>query len=53
MALVTLADGQRDQAKEYLVTGLSHGGSATQNGELYLLATLYNDDEVYLKAKLL
>ncbi|MBK7607918.1 MAG: tetratricopeptide repeat protein [Saprospiraceae bacterium] len=52
MALVTLADGQRDQAKEYLVTGLSHGGSATQKTEsFYLLATLYNDDEVYLKAK--
>jgi outer membrane protein assembly factor BamD (BamD/ComL family) len=52
MAMVSLAGGQRDQAKEYLITGLSHGGSPIQKAEsFYKLASLYYEDEDYLRAK--
>ncbi|MEP7268064.1 MAG: hypothetical protein ABI844_10600 [Saprospiraceae bacterium] len=52
MALVSISDGHRDQAKEQLIEGLTHQGDNLQKTEsFYLLANLYYEDEDYLKAK--
>ncbi|MEP7323505.1 MAG: tetratricopeptide repeat protein [Saprospiraceae bacterium] len=52
MAMVSLEGGQRDQAKEYLITGLGAGVNPIQKTEsFYKLASLYYEDEDYLKAK--
>lgn len=52
MAMVNLSDGQRDQAKENLLTGLAGSKDPIQKLEsFYLLASMYNEDEDYLRAK--
>lgn len=52
MAMVNLSDGQRDQAKENLLTGLAGGKDPIQKLEsFYLLASMFNEDEDYLRAK--
>ena len=52
MALVHLADGNREEAKATLIKGLSEKGDNTQKTEsFYLMANMYYEDEDYLKAK--
>ncbi len=52
MAMVSLADKHRAEAKDYLIKGLALGGDEHQKTEsFYLLASLYNEDEDYLRAK--
>ena len=52
MAMVSIAAGHRDQAKEYLLKGLSVRGDQIQKTEsFYKLASMYYDDEDYLRAK--
>ncbi len=52
MAMINLADHQRDQAKALLIKGLASGGDPIQKTEsFYLLASVYNEAEDYLRAK--
>jgi len=52
MALVNLSDGRRDLARENLVIGLAGGKDPIQKLEsFYLLASMFNEDEDYLRAK--
>ncbi|MDZ4708769.1 MAG: tetratricopeptide repeat protein [Saprospiraceae bacterium] len=52
MALVNLSDGRRDLARENLVTGLAGSTDPIQKLEsFYLLASMFNEDEDYLRAK--
>lgn len=52
IALVNLSDGQRELARENLLTGLSGSKDPIQKLEsFYLLASMYNEDEDYLRAK--
>jgi len=50
--LVNLSDGRRDLARENLVIGLAGGKDPIQKLEsFYLLASMFNEDEDYLRAK--
>lgn len=52
ISLVNISDGQRDLAKENLITGLGEGIDPIQKLEsYYLLASMYNEEEDYLRAK--
>ncbi len=52
MALVQLADGNREEAKAFLIKGLALKGDNTQRTEsFYLMANMHYEDEDYLKAK--
>ncbi len=52
ISLVNISDGQRDLAKENLITGLGEGKDPIQKLEsYYLLASMYNEEEDYLRAK--
>lgn len=52
MALVYLADGNREEARAQLIKALDQRGDNTQKTEsFYLLASMYYEDAEYLKAK--